>query len=179
MRPLLLVMGVSGAGKSTVGPRLAAALGVPFADADAFHPEANIRKMRAGTPLTDGDRWPWLDAIGAWLDARAAAGEGGVATCSALKRAYRARLLGPRPGVRLLYLRGDPALIAARQAAREGHFMPPALMASQFATLEEPGPEERPIVLSVAAAPDAIVRAALEAIADGRGCRRQAAPGEG
>ncbi|WP_135466640.1 gluconokinase [Crenalkalicoccus roseus] len=179
MRPLLLVMGVSGAGKSTVAPRLAAALGVPFADADGFHPEANIRKMRAGTPLTDEDRWPWLDAIGAWLDARAAAGEGGVATCSALKRAYRARLLGARPGVRLLYLQGDPALIAARQAAREGHFMPPSLMASQFAALEEPGPEERPIVLSVAAAPEEIVRAALERIADGQGCRRQAAPGEG
>lgn len=160
--PLVLVMGVSGAGKSTLGSLLAAALGVAFADADAFHPPANVAKMSAGQPLTDDDRWPWLDAIGAWLDARGPAG--GVATCSALKRIYRARLLGPRAAVRLIHLDGAPALIAARQAARAEHFMPPSLMASQFATLEPPGPEEGAILLPVEGPPEAMLRAALAAL---------------
>ncbi len=155
-------MGVSGAGKSTVGTLLARRLGVDFADADDFHPAANVAKMRAGSPLTDEDRWPWLDAIGAWLDGREAAG--GVVTCSALKRLYRDRLLATRPGVRLLYLHGDPALIMARQAARQGHFMPASLMASQFATLEPPAPEEKAISLAVEDPPEAIVQAALEAL---------------
>jgi gluconokinase len=145
-----------------VGSLLATRLGVAFADADEFHPPANIAKMSAGVALTDEDRWPWLAAIGAWMDARAAVG--GVVTCSALRRIYRARLLEGRPGVRLLHLEGDAALIAARQAARPGHFMPPSLMASQFATLEAPRPEERAITLSVAAAPEAIVDAALTAL---------------
>lgn len=158
----VLVMGVSGAGKSTVGTLLARRLGVDFADADDFHPAANVAKMRAGSPLTDEDRWPWLDAIGAWLDGREAAG--GVVTCSALKRLYRDRLLATRPGVRLLYLHGDPALIMARQAARQGHFMPASLMASQFATLEPPAPEEKAISLAVEDPPEAIVQAALEAL---------------
>jgi gluconokinase len=161
--PLVLVMGVSGAGKSTIGPLLAVALGVEFADADAFHPAANVARMRSGQPLTDADRWPWLDAIGAWLDSRGAAG--GVVTCSALKRSYRDRLHAARPAVRLLHLTGDAALIMARQSAREGHFMPPSLMASQFAALEPPGPEEGAITLSVAAAPERIVAAAVEALA--------------
>ena len=167
MTPLVLVMGVSGAGKSTVGSLLATRLGVPFADADAFHPAANVAKMSRGEPLTDADRWPWLDAIGAWLDRQAASGEGGVATCSALKHIYRDRLLAPRPAVRLVHLSGDPALIGARQAARPDHFMPPSLMASQFATLEAPAPEERAIILSVAPSPEAIVATALEALAVG------------
>jgi len=166
MRPLVLVMGVSGAGKSTLGALLAERLRVPFADADAFHPPANIRKMSTGVPLTDADRWPWLDAIGAWLDARATEGAGGVATCSALKRAYRARLLGTRPGVRLLYLKGEPELIATRQAARTDHFMPASLMASQFATLEEPAPEENAIVLSVVPPPARIVQDAMRALGE-------------
>ena len=139
-KPLVLVMGVSGAGKSTVGSLLAARLDVPFADADGFHPPANIEKMSRGEPLTDEDRWPWLDAIGAWLDAREATG--GVVTCSALKRAYRDRLLAGRAAVRLLHLSGDPALIGARQAARQGHFMPPSLLDSQLATLEPLGDDE-------------------------------------
>jgi gluconokinase len=160
--PLVLVMGVSGAGKSTIGALLAAALGVPFADADGFHPPVNVAKMAAGTPLTDEDRWPWLAAIGAWLDAQA--GTGGVATCSALKRSYRDRLRAGRPGLRLLHLHGDPGLIGTRQAARPGHFMPASLMASQFATLEPPAPEEGAIVLSVAAAPEAVLRDALAAL---------------
>jgi gluconokinase len=167
MKELALIMGVSGAGKSTVGPLLATRLGVPFADADVFHPPANIAKMSRGEPLTDEDRWPWLDAIGAWLDAQRAAGAGGVVTCSALKRVYRQRLLGARPLVRLVFLQGNPALISARQAARAGHFMPTSLMASQFATLEEPGPEERPITLSVEPSPELIVEAALRAFLDG------------
>lgn len=165
MSHLVLIMGVSGAGKSTIGTLLAARLGVPFADADAFHPPANVAKMSSGQPLTDEDRWPWLDAIGAWLDARAAAGQGGVATCSALKHSYRDRLLDPRPAVRLLHLSGDPGLIGARQAARPGHFMPPSLMASQVATLEPPEASERAIILSVAPPPEAIVAAALAALA--------------
>jgi gluconokinase len=164
MTALVLVMGVSGAGKSTIGRLLAARLGVPFADADDFHPAANVAKMRRGQALTDEDRWPWLDAIGTWMDRQAG---GGVVTCSALKRIYRARLLGPRPAARLLHLVGDPALIGARQAARPGHFMPASLMASQFATLEAPGPEERAITLSVAPPPEAILAAALEALRGG------------
>jgi gluconokinase len=162
--PLILIMGVSGAGKSTLGPMLAKALGVAFADADAFHPAANIARMEAGTPLTDADRWPWLAAIGAWLDARADAGEGGVVTCSALKRAYRAHLCGARPAVRLIHLAGEQVLIAERQAQRPGHFMPASLMASQFATLEPPGPEERAITLSVLPPPEQVLAAALAAL---------------
>ena len=164
MSHLVLVMGVSGAGKSTIGTLLAARLGVPFADADDFHPAANVAKMRAGQPLVDADRWPWLEAIGAWMDAQST---GGVITCSALKRVYRDRLRAARPRVRLLHLAGDAALIGARQAARPDHFMPPSLMASQFATLEAPGPEEGAIILSVAPPPEAIVAAALEALARG------------
>lgn len=161
MKPLVLVMGVSGAGKSTVGALLAERLGLPFADADAFHPPANIAKMSRGEPLTDEDRWPWLDAIGAWVDERAAAGVGGVVTCSALKRAYRDRLRAGRPGLRLLHLSGSPALIGARQAARPGHFMPASLMASQFATLEVPGEDEGAIVVSVEPAPEEVVGLAV------------------
>ncbi|MEN0072999.1 MAG: gluconokinase [Paracraurococcus sp.] len=163
-KPLVLVMGVSGAGKSTVGTLLAARLGVAFADADSFHPPANIAKMSRGEALVDADRWPWLDAIGAWVDARGGAGLGGVVTCSALKRVYRDRLRAGRPALRLLHLVGDPALIGARQAARPGHFMPPSLMASQFATLEPPGVEEGVIELSVEAAPEVVVEAALRRI---------------
>lgn len=141
-KPLVLVMGVSGAGKSTVGRLLAERLGVAFADVDSFHPPASIAKMRRGEPLTDADRWLWLDAIGAWVDAQAAAGTGGVVTCSALKRSYRDCLRTERPALRLLHLSGDPALIGARQAARPAHFMPASLMASQSATLELPAAEE-------------------------------------
>jgi gluconokinase len=155
-------MGVSGVGKSTVGALLAERLGVPFADADEFHPPANIAKMSAGVPLTDADRWPWLDAIGAWMDQHATTG--GVVTCSALRRVYRDRLLAGRPKVRLLYLHGPAELVMARQAAREGHFMPASLMVSQYATLEPPGPEEGAVALDVEAPPEAIVTAAMGAL---------------
>jgi gluconokinase len=161
-KPLVLVMGVSGAGKSTVGGLLAERLGVRFADADDFHPPANVAKMSAGTPLMDEDRWPWLDAIGAWLSEREA--EGGVVTCSALKRVYRDRLRAACPALRLLYLHGPAELVMARQAAREGHFMPASLMVSQYATLEPPGPEEGAVALTVEAPPEAIVTAAMGAL---------------
>ncbi|TCH96783.1 gluconokinase [Roseococcus sp. SYP-B2431] len=149
----VLVMGVSGCGKSTIGAMLAEALGLPFADADAFHPPENVERMSAGIPLTDADRWPWLDALGAWL---AAEERGGIIACSALKRSYRDRLRGWVPGLAVVRLSGAPALIAARQGARAGHFMPPSLMASQFATLEPPGTDEEALALDIAAAPDAV-----------------------
>jgi len=154
----VLVMGVSGCGKSTIGAMLAESLRLPFADADAFHPPENLRKMSAGIALTDADRWPWLDGLGAWL---AAEERGGVIACSALKRAYRDRLRGWVPGLTVVHLSGAPDLIAARQGAREGHFMPASLMASQFATLEAPGADEEALVLDVAVAPDAVVEAAV------------------
>lgn len=155
----LLLMGVSGSGKSTVGAMLAEALLIPFADADAFHPPEHVAKMARGEALTDVDRRPWLDALGAWLAARPG---GGVIGCSALKRDYRDRLRGHAPGLRILHLAGEPGLIADRQAARRNHFMPPSLMASQFATLEAPGPDERAIILDITLPPAVL---AAEAIA--------------
>ena len=155
----ILLMGVSGSGKSTLGVQLAEALAIPFADADAFHPPANVAKMARGEALTDADRLPWLDALGQWLAARAG---GGVIGCSALKRAYRDRLRGHVANLRILYLAGDPGLIAQRQAARQNHFMPPSLMASQFATLEPPGADEGAIILDITLPPDLL---AAEAIA--------------
>jgi len=154
----IVVMGVSGAGKSTVGQLIAARLDCPFRDADSFHPPANIAKMKSGTPLTDADRWPWLGAIAAWIAEHRAAGTTCVVTCSALKRAYRDVVTdAQRADVRLVYLKGDFDLIAARLAARKGHFMPVGLLQSQFATLEEPGADERPIVVDVAGSPPDIV----------------------
>lgn len=154
---MLVVMGVSGSGKTTVAEMLAGRLGWPYEDADGFHPPGNVAKMAAGTPLTDADRWPWLHAIAAWIDSVRRTGEHGVVTCSALRRAYRAVIVGDRPDVRLVYLRGDKALIAARQAARQGHYMPASLMDSQFAALEEPGADERPVVVSVEPSPGEVV----------------------
>jgi gluconokinase len=162
MKPLLVIMGVTGAGKSTVGTLIAERLGLSFRDADDFHPASNIAKMSAGTPLTDADRWPWLDAIGAHLAAHR--GTGCIVTCSALKRAYRDRLRVAAPDLRFIHLHGDVALVASRQAARQGHFMPASLVASQFATLEPPAPEERIIALDVAAPPAALAEAAIAAL---------------
>jgi gluconokinase len=158
LRPsILVVMGVSGSGKTTVGTLLAETLQWEFGDADKFHPRANVAKMKEGIPLTDDDRWPWLHAIAAWIDKTRAAGACGVVGCSALKRRYRDILIGARTDVRLVYLKGSEQLIARRMAARHGHFMPPSLLASQFAALEEPGPDERPITVSIEPQPREIV----------------------
>jgi carbohydrate kinase (thermoresistant glucokinase family) len=146
---VLVVMGVSGSGKTTIGRAFAEAQGWEFQEGDALHPPANIAKMSAGTPLTDDDRWPWLKAIAATIDAWRAQGKSGVVTCSALRRAYRDLLIGGRPDVRLVFLHGDKALIAERLARRKSHFMPPALLDSQFATLEPPTADEHPITLDI------------------------------
>lgn len=156
-RMIVVVMGVSGSGKTTVGQALAARLAVPFLEGDSLHPPANVAKMSGGTPLTDADRAPWLAAVADWIDARRMAGTGGVVSCSALTRAYRRVLVGTRPDVRLLYLQGDEPLLAARLAVRTDHFMPASLLASQLATLEEPRADERPIVVSAALPVERIV----------------------
>jgi gluconokinase len=157
--PLVIVlMGVAGCGKSTVGAELSRLLGWPFRDADAFHPPANIEKMSRSIPLTDEDRWPWLDAIAAWIDERITRGEPAIVSCSALRRVYRTRIRARREGVRLVYLLGSQDMIASRLAARTGHFMPADLLASQFATLEEPGPEERALVVGIAMPPPYIAK---------------------
>jgi carbohydrate kinase (thermoresistant glucokinase family) len=145
--PILLIMGVSGCGKSTLGARLASALKWPFQEGDSLHPPANVAKMAAGQPLEDADRWPWLAAVAAWIDDRRKAGEAGVVTCSALKRAYRTLLSEGRPQVRTIFLAGSRELITRRLAARSDHFMPASLLASQFAALEPPSPEERAITV--------------------------------
>ena len=153
----LVVMGVSASGKSTIGERLAKRLNWAFEDGDAFHSKHNVEKMHAGQPLTDEDRWPWLNAIAAEIDRRRARGEPVVIACSALKRAYRAVLTADHGDVRVVYLRGDADLIAARIAKRKGHFMPPELLASQFKTLEEPGRDEQPIVVDIGSPIDDVV----------------------
>ena len=154
---VLVVMGVSGSGKTTIAALLAGRLGWEYADADQFHSPANIRKMHGGTPLTDQDRAPWLATMAAWIDATRSVQRHGVLACSALKRSYRNVLVAGRPDVRIVYLRGDKALIAGRQAARHNHFMPATLVDSQFATLEEPNQDENPLTVSVAPRPPAIV----------------------
>ena len=154
---VIVVMGVSGSGKSTVASMLAHRLQWTYEDGDWFHPEANVEKMHHGEPLTDQDRWPWLRAIAAWIDNTRKAGSHGVVACSALKRAYRDILIGERRDVRLVFLKGDSELIARRIAARDDHFMPASLLVSQFAALEEPIADERPITVSIAPHPRAIV----------------------
>jgi gluconokinase len=161
MPAALVVMGVSGSGKTTIAALLAGRLHWDFEDGDDLHPPANVAKMHAGTPLTDEDRWPWLQAVAGWIDATRAAGRHGVIVCSALKRSYRAVIIGERDDVRLVYLKGDRSLIASRLAARHGHFMPAGLLESQLDTLEEPGPDERPVVVRIDARPREIVDAIL------------------
>jgi carbohydrate kinase (thermoresistant glucokinase family) len=153
----LIVMGVAGSGKTTIAEALAARIGWPFRDGDVFHPAANVEKMRSGHPLTDEDRWPWLRAIAAEIDRTREARGHIVIACSALKRVYRVILIGKRAGVRLIYLNGSRELIGERLRARRGHFMPPQLLDSQFATLEEPGPDENAVVVNVAPAADTII----------------------
>jgi carbohydrate kinase (thermoresistant glucokinase family) len=169
----IVVMGVAGAGKSLVGAALAAELGMPFVDADDLHPAANVAKMRAGIPLTDDDRWPWLDLVAAALGAAADAGAGDAAgargaglvmACSALRRSYRDRIRAGAPGTVFLELDGSPELLSQRIGGRVDHFMPPALLVSQLATLEPLGPDEPGARIDVAGTPAAVVARALAAL---------------
>jgi gluconokinase len=153
----VIIMGVAGSGKTTIAAKLAISLGWSYEDADWFHPAANIEKMHSGQPITDEDRRPWLEAIAKWIDdARRKHGHAVIA-CSALKRSYRRILIGDHADERLVYLKGEPALIARRMALRHNHFMPPSLLESQFAALEEPGEDEHPIVVSIEAKPQEMV----------------------
>ena len=162
---VIIVMGVAGSGKTTVASQLAGRLHWRFAEADAFHPPANIARMRDGIPLTDEDRRPWLDAIAAWIDSVRAAGERCVVACSALKRSYRARLAAGHRDVRFVYLEGDYDLVAARMSGRTGHYMPLSLLQSQFDALEEPDAAENAIVVPIAKPPQEIVAAIVAALA--------------
>jgi gluconokinase len=161
---VLVVMGVSGSGKSTIGTQLALALHWEFEDGDWFHPAQNVEKMHSGHPLTDEDRWPWLHAIADFIDATRSAGNHVIIASSALKRRYRAIIVGDRPDVRLIYLKGDMKLIARRIATRHEHFMPQSLLQSQFDALEEPGPDENPVIVSIEPRPREIVRQVLAAL---------------
>jgi len=154
---VIIVMGVSGSGKTTVASLLAQRLRWRFVEGDSFHSAANVARMGDGIPLTDEDRWPWLDSIAAWIDAARAAGERCIVTCSALKRAYRERLVAGRDGARFVYLKGEQRLVTQRMAARTGHYMPLSLLRSQFDTLEEPGSEESALVVPIEASPEEIV----------------------
>jgi gluconokinase len=153
----LVVMGVSGSGKSTIADKLAERLSWKYEDGDKFHPLSNVAKMSAGQPLTDEDRWPWLQAIADEIDRVCKARERAVIACSALKRVYRDILVHGRNDVRIIFLEGTQELIAARLNLRKGHFMPPGLLASQFKTLEPPGADENPVTVSIDASVDAIV----------------------
>lgn len=161
---VILLMGVSGSGKSTVGATLARRLGWPYADADEFHPPANVAKMSAGLALGDSDRKPWLEAIAAHIDRVRAEGGHAIVSCSALKRAYRDVLVGGRADVRIVLLDGSRETIAARMNARKDHFMPPSLLDSQFATLERPSAQENAIVVSIDRPPEAVATAILDAL---------------
>jgi carbohydrate kinase (thermoresistant glucokinase family) len=162
---VLLLMGVSGSGKSTVALELQRVLGWPFQEGDDLHPAANVEKMRAGHPLDDADRMPWLQAVAKWIDDRLAAGEPGIITCSNLKRAYRQITVGDRHGVTLVYLKGEEQVIHDRIAQRQHRYMPPSLLQSQFDTLEEPGPDEHPLVIVVHGAIAQIVTELLKRLA--------------
>lgn len=153
---VIVLIGVSGSGKSTIGKRLGTMLDWPFRDADSFHPQANIDKMSRGIPLSDADRAPWLAAIAAWIAQRVRASEHAIVSCSALKRAYRRTLLDGQSRVGLVYLQGSFALISDRMSRRKGHFMPPHLLKSQFETLEEPAKDEHALVVPVRLPPKKI-----------------------
>jgi ribose 5-phosphate isomerase A len=159
--PVLVIMGVSGAGKSTVAEELAARLGWAFEEGDSLHPEANIAKMHAGIPLTDADREPWLKRVAVWIDGQRTKKQPGIITCSALKRSYRQIIIDGRPEARLVYLRGGRELIARHLAGRDDHFMPASLLQSQIDTLEEPGPDEDPLIIDLGPPPSEIAEAII------------------
>jgi gluconokinase len=157
-------MGVAGSGKTTVGQLLAARLNWTFLDADWLHPEANVRKMRSGLPLTDEDRWPWLNAIAERIAQMRLEGTSVVVACSALKRAYREVLIGSRRDARLVYLDGDEATLTRRLTGRTGHYMPPELLKSQLDALERPGDDERAIAVSIERSPPELAEQLLISI---------------
>ena len=161
---VLVVMGVSGSGKTTVGSMLAHRLRWPFQEGDELHPQANIDKMKSGRPLTDADRGPWLQLIADWVEQRLDAGQSGIITCSALKRAYRNVIDRRRRGVAFIFLDGSQKTIALRLASRHSHFMPPQLLLSQFEDLEPPAPDEPAMRFDVDAAPEQLVDEVIEAI---------------
>jgi gluconokinase len=171
---ILIVAGVSGSGKTTVGAMLAGRLDWRFADADDFHPAANVEKMRAGIPLTDADRWPWLRAIAAWMDERIARGEPAVVACSALKRSYRDLLLGGRPQAQMVFLDVAPEELARRLTARHGHFFPEKLLGTQLDTLDPPQPDEHVTPVAEADEPAATVASIIALL-----CLQEKGPGEG
>ncbi|MFY1691353.1 gluconokinase [Plantactinospora sp. WMMB782] len=161
----VVVMGVSGSGKTTVAKGIGAATGLTFAEADEFHPESNVALMRAGTPLGDGHRWPWLRELAGWMAERAAEGISTVLACSALRRSYRDVLRQGPPSVDFVFLDGSAEVIRERLSRRAGHYMPASLLDSQIATLERPGPDERVHILDIAATPEELVEAAVESLA--------------
>lgn len=167
---VIVLMGVTGTGKTTVGRILAERLGARFAEGDAYHPPANVAKMRSGTPLGDADRWPWLEAIRADMAGWLAAGETAVVACSALRRAYRDVLRRAGPEVRFVHLAGPEPLIAGRLAGRRGHYMPPGLLPSQLATLEDPLGEPDVVQVEVRGAPEAIVERILASLGPAGAC---------
>ena len=161
---VLVLMGVSGSGKTTVAKLIADRLDWAFEEGDALHPPANVAKMAAGHPLDDDDRAPWLAKVADWVDERLDGGESGVITCSALKRRYRALIDRRGQGVEFVYLHGSRELVAERLATRQGHFMPSSLLASQFDALEEPGADEPVIRVEIGATPDAIADDVMAAL---------------
>ena len=173
---IAVVMGVSGSGKTTVSALLSAALGCQFQEGDDLHPAETVEKMHGGTPLTDADRMPWLRKIAEEIDGWRARGESGVLTCSALKRSYRDIIIGGRPDVTLVYLKGSHDLIRRRMAARHEHFMPVALLDSQFATLQEPTPDEHPIVVDVGSWPAEIAAEIVHQLEERQGSGQRNEP---
>ena len=161
---VLVLMGVSGCGKTTVAEIIAQRLRWPFEEGDALHPPANVAKMHAGHPLDDADRAPWLARVADWVDARLDAGESGAITCSALKRKYRELIARRGRDIEFVYLHGSRELIASRLAGRQGHFMPSSLLDTQFATLEEPGPDEPAIRVEIGDAPEVIAAEIIDAL---------------